>query len=264
MLIKKDIATQPLVFLMIDSSDHMTGKTGLSPTVTLSKNGASFASPSGSISEIGYGWYQVAGHASDTNTLGTLVLHATASGADPVDDRYEIIACDLQDATSLGLSRIDAAISSRSTYAGTDSTGVTTLLTRLPDTLSLAAVNAQLDTALADYDAPTQSEMAAAFTQIKGAGWDSETDTLEEIAAGSGSGGGGSGPSAADIADAVWDEALADHATAGSAGAGVANASSAGDPLVNAVPGSYIAGSAGDALARIFDVKTIVQAGEEQ
>lgn len=261
MLIKKDNATQPLVFLMIDSSDHIAGKTGLAPAVTLSKNGASFAAPAGSISEVGHGWYQVAGHASDTNTLGALVLHATASGADPVDARYEVIACDLQDAASLGLSRIDAAVSSRSTYAGADSTGVSTLLTRLPDTLSLTAVNAQLDSALADYDAPTQSEMSAAFTQIKGAGWDSETDTLEEISASSD--GGDSGPSAADIADAVWDEALSEHATSGTAGAGVTNASSAGDPLLNAVPGSYAAGSAGDALARIFDIKTIVQAGEE-
>lgn len=232
MLIKKDIATTPLLFLLIDASDHLTGKTSLSPTVTLSKAGASFASPAGSVSEVGHGWYKVAGHASDTNTLGTLVLHATASGADPVDVRYEVIACDLADAAALGLSRLDAAISSRSTYSGADTTGVTTLLTRLPDTLSLSAVNAQLDAALTDYDPPTQSELTAAFTQIKGSGWDSETDTLLAIAA------------------AVDD-------IEGGGGGG-------GDPLSNEVPGSYATGTAGDALSRIYEIKTIVQAGEEQ
>ena len=47
-------------------------------------------------------------------------------------------------------------------------------------TLSAADVNAEVDTALSDYDAPTKAEMDAAFTEIKGAGWTS-TDTLEAI-----------------------------------------------------------------------------------
>lgn len=46
--------------------------------------------------------------------------------------------------------------------------------------LSSADVNAACDTALADYDGPTNAEMVAAFTQIKGATWDT-TDTLEAI-----------------------------------------------------------------------------------
>ena len=74
-----------LVFLMIDSTDHITGKTGLTPTVTISKNGGTFASPSGAVTEIANGWYKVAGNATDTNTLGPLALHATATGADPTD-----------------------------------------------------------------------------------------------------------------------------------------------------------------------------------
>jgi len=93
-LIKKDSAVRPLVFLMVDATDHVTGKTGLSPTVTISKNGGSFAAPSGSVSEIGSGWYKVAANATDSNTLGPLLLHATASGADPVDDRFDVVAVD--------------------------------------------------------------------------------------------------------------------------------------------------------------------------
>lgn len=91
---KQSNATYHLFFFMVDDTDHITGKTGLSPTVTISKNGASFGSPSGAVSEVGSGWYKVAGHATDSNTLGTLLLHATATGADPIDKEYEIVVFD--------------------------------------------------------------------------------------------------------------------------------------------------------------------------
>ena len=42
-------------------------------------------------------------------------------------------------------------------------------------------VNAEADTALIDYDPPTNTEMAAAFTEIKGGTWAAGTDTLEHI-----------------------------------------------------------------------------------
>lgn len=53
---------------------------------------------------------------------------------------------------------------------------------------------------------------------------------------------------AAQVADAVWDETLADHLTAGSTGAGLNAAGSAGDPWSTALPGAYGAGSAGKIL----------------
>lgn len=80
--------------MMVLASDHVSPAIGLSPTVTISKNGGSFASPSGSVTEIANGWYQLAGNATDRNTLGELLLHATGTGADPVDDRYDIVAHD--------------------------------------------------------------------------------------------------------------------------------------------------------------------------
>ena len=92
--LKQSQTTQNLLFLMVDSSDHLTGKTGLSPTVTLSKNGGTFASPIGTVSEIANGWYKVAGNATDSGTLGPLALHATATGADPVDVVFMVVAFD--------------------------------------------------------------------------------------------------------------------------------------------------------------------------
>jgi hypothetical protein len=90
--IKQGSTAYPLLFLMVDETDHVTGKTGLSPTVTIRKPGGSFAAPAGAVTEIGNGWYQVAGNATDTDTMGPLALHATATGADPADVLYEVVA----------------------------------------------------------------------------------------------------------------------------------------------------------------------------
>lgn len=55
-----------------------------------------------------------------------------------------------------------------------------------------------------------------------------------------------SAPSAADIADAVWEEAIADHSgTTGSTAEALNAAGAAGDPWTTALPGAYGAGSAG-------------------
>lgn len=99
-ILKQSSTAQPLMFLMIDSSDHISAKTGLSPTVTLSKSGGSFASPAGAVTEVANGWYKVAGNATDTGTLGPLILHATGTAADPVDIEYEVVAVDPQSATA--------------------------------------------------------------------------------------------------------------------------------------------------------------------
>lgn len=80
----------PILFFMTDETDHITGLTGLSPTVTLSKNGESFESAVGTIHEVGNGWYALAGNATDRDTLGTLILHAEATGSDPFDMDIEI------------------------------------------------------------------------------------------------------------------------------------------------------------------------------
>jgi hypothetical protein len=96
-VIKQSSTTFHLIFMMVDSTDHITGKTGLSPTVTISKAGSAFASPVGAISEIGSGWYKVAGNATDSASLGPLILHATATGADPVDTVFNVSAALVDD-----------------------------------------------------------------------------------------------------------------------------------------------------------------------
>jgi hypothetical protein len=121
--LQQSSTAQPLVFLMVDSTDHITGKTGLSPTVTLSKNGATFASPAGAVTEIGNGWYKVAGNATDTNTLGPLVLHATGTAADPVDVLYSVVAYNPQDSVRMGMTSLPNAAAEASGGIITRGTG---------------------------------------------------------------------------------------------------------------------------------------------
>lgn len=52
-------------------------------------------------------------------------------------------------------------------------------------------------------------------------------------------------PTAAAVADQVWDEVLSGHLTGGSTGAALNASGSSGDPWATALPGAYTAGSAG-------------------
>lgn len=83
--------TTPLKFLMVSSVDHLSPAIGLSPTVSIAKINGLFTSPAGAVVELGDGWYQVNGNVNDTNTVGPLLLHATAPGADPTDVQYEVV-----------------------------------------------------------------------------------------------------------------------------------------------------------------------------
>ena len=65
-------------------------------------------------------------------------------------------------------------------------------------------------------------------------------------------------PSAATVADAVWDESLAGHATAGTAGALLTASGAASDPLLNLVPGAYASGTAGYILGSINPAQVTV------
>src|SRR2546430_17290735 len=92
MVLLKQSTSRSRMILMIDSADHITGKTGLTLTVTLSKDGAAFAAMGGSVTEISSGWYKLALNTTDTNTLGDLAINATATGADPTDLSDPVLA----------------------------------------------------------------------------------------------------------------------------------------------------------------------------
>ncbi len=127
-LLQQSSTAQPLCFLMVQSLDHVSPLIGASPTVTLSKAGGAFASPSGTVTEIANGWYKVAGNTMDTGTLGPLILHATAASGDPADREFNVVAYNPQDAVHLGLTAIpNAAAGAKGGLPVLDSTNGTQL-----------------------------------------------------------------------------------------------------------------------------------------
>lgn len=82
---------EPLQFVLVNDNDHLTPVLNANPTVYISKNAATFALPTGTVVEVGNGWYEVQANAIDVGTLGPLILHAYATGCDPVDLLYEVL-----------------------------------------------------------------------------------------------------------------------------------------------------------------------------
>jgi hypothetical protein len=106
--LRQSTAYNLLVF-MTDSSDHIAGKTGLTLTITASKDGAAFESIAPTVTERGNGWYNLALTTSHTDALGDLGIHVTGTGADPSD-----LICQVQAFIATVATNIDATISSRS------------------------------------------------------------------------------------------------------------------------------------------------------
>jgi len=101
-----------LPFFLVSSVDGKSGVTGLgtAPVVTLSKNGGAFAAAAGTVSEIGSGWYALAGNTTDSNTLGPLLLHAVGTGADPADVKFHVTAIDPRTVPATALLDLAAGI----------------------------------------------------------------------------------------------------------------------------------------------------------
>ena len=109
-LVQQSTANDPLFFFLVLTSDHISPATGLAPTVTLSKNGAAFGAPAGAVTEIANGWYQVAGNATDTNTLGDILLHASVATADNCDlVAAQVVSFNPRNA-NLGLTNVSANV----------------------------------------------------------------------------------------------------------------------------------------------------------
>lgn len=214
--IQQSTTTWPLVFFMTDSSDHVSGKTGLSPTVTLSKNGGAFASPAGAVSEIASGWYKVAGNATDSGTLGPLALHATGSGADACDLLYEVVAINPQ-STAYGL-----VLAKTTNITGLNDIAATAVVSSGAITTSGGAVSTV--TTLTNLPAITANWLTAAGTA---------TDFGDEIAS------------------AIWKDTTAgDFTAANSIGKSIMNGVALGTGLtINAYTGNTA--QTGDAFARI-------------
>lgn len=179
----KQSTAKNVMVLMVDSTDHVTGKAGLTLTITASKDGGAFASISPTVTERGNGWYSLALTASHTDTLGDLALHITGAAADPADMvlLVEAGATDADVSTRLAMasysappaaSVIRAEIDANSTKLDVAvSTRLATAGYTAPDNATIGAIAVYVDTEVAAIKAKTDNLPAnpAAATDIPSA-----------------------------------------------------------------------------------------------
>lgn len=234
---------------MIDSTDHITGKTGLTLTITLSKNGAAFSTITPTVTDRGSGWYNLALTTAHTDTLGDFVLHITATGADPYDYRDKITVVTVDDVVraTTPANTLDVSATGE---AGLDfanikqATGSTTLSNITIPTVTAVTNDVGITQAGADK---VWSTTARALTDKANFTLADNAISAAKIAASALNGKGDwllagnytSPPTVAAIATAVWQDTTAGDFTV---------ASSIGRALyINAVPGAagghFIAGS---------------------
>ncbi len=119
--------TKVIPIFMADATTPTVGKTGLTLSVTLSKNGGAFTAAAGTVSELTGGHYYLAPTSADTGILGPLVVRVTATGAVDFAASYRIVAFDPYSAANLGIGALPAsgtlAVKPAVTLASTDVSG---------------------------------------------------------------------------------------------------------------------------------------------
>ena len=89
MIIRKGDSTRVILY-MSDATDNESPETGITPTVTLSKNGGAFAAATNAAVEISNGFYYVTLSVTETNAAGPLIVRATGTGANTWIDIHEV------------------------------------------------------------------------------------------------------------------------------------------------------------------------------
>ena len=223
-MLKQSTARNLMVFLTA-SSDHVTGLTGATLTITASKNGAAFASITPTVTERGDGWYNLALTTAHTDTLGDLVLHITAASADPIDLREQVFA---------GLPGESVTVSSIGTDVITSTALASSAVTEIA-----TGVRTELATELGRIDVATSTRLATSGYTVPPTASANATAVRSELTTELGridvavstrlaTAGYTTPPTVGDIADAVWDEAISGHLSAGSTGKALDDASAGG------------------------------------
>ncbi len=181
---------------------------------------------------ISNGYYGVTLSTTDTGTLGRLRLTFEATGVLPAWEDFVVVPANVYDSLVAGSDKLytDAVeISSSRMAADNVEANIGNLNASIAglNNLSAAQVNAEVDTALADYDPPTKAELdsglaglnnlsaAEVNAQAAAALTAYDPPTKAELDAGLAA---LNDPTPAAIADAVWDEARTGHVTVGTFG----------------------------------------------
>lgn len=160
----KQSTARNLCVFMTDSTDHITGKSGLTLTMTASKDGAAFASITPTPVDLGNGWYSLPLTTTHTNTLGDLAIHITATGADPTDILCQVTV-DLPGGT---VSSVTGNVAGNVTGSVGSVTGLTAS--------DVGAIKAKTDNL--PPDPADASDLVALFNAIPAAVWNDLTSAL--------------------------------------------------------------------------------------
>lgn len=204
--------------LIIDSADHLTGKTGLSAGLTIyaTKAAGTPATITPTVTELdatnAKGLYKLALTTSHTDTLGELQLHITGSGMDPLDVKWEVATYLPGEAATL---QTDQAVNTTK-VGGTSQTGRDLGASVIAASISSGGISAAsfaagaIDAAAMATDAITSAELAtSAVTEIVTA---ILTTAMTEAYAAD-----GAAPTLAQILFMVWSR-LAEFTLTGTAG----------------------------------------------
>lgn len=119
------------MLFMADAADNASGKTGLTLTITLSKDGGTFSSITPTITERGNGWYALSLTASHTDTLGDFALHVTGTNAVPTDILALVVAS-LPGNDTARFDTIDATLAIIASYIDTEVAAIKAKTDNLP------------------------------------------------------------------------------------------------------------------------------------
>lgn len=162
-------ARRRIPVLLVDSTDGFTPKTGqTAPTVTISKNGATAVTGAGTFTEVANGVYYYEFTAGEADTLGWIALNVQKATCRQYNAIIQVMAYDYAAGTNLGLTNLDAAITTRMasfTYTAPPSTN--DIWTFSPRTLTSGA-------------APSATTIADAVLNRKLDSTGDGTDTLNE------------------------------------------------------------------------------------
>lgn len=113
------------------------------------------------------GWYEfgIPNAALASGSRSVAIHFKGATNMVPVLIEIELTGWDNQDATAGGISRIDAAISSRSTYAGGDTSGTTTLLSRIGSSITISGGKIAATLASTDVTGNVAADLQTIKTQ---------------------------------------------------------------------------------------------------
>lgn len=238
---------------LVDATDGLTPETGESGgQAQISKVGGAWANTTATLTAVGNGHYYVELTATELNTLGYFAIRYKSANTAEFNMDGQVISFDLMAAvaqTGDAYARLGAPAGAS---VSADILAIDNLVDDLESRLgtpSNLGSGATVAANLADIEAQTDDIGVAgaglsAIPAVTVGTINANVVTASALAA----------DAVNEIADQVWDEAIAGHLSAGSTGEALNAAGSAGDPWTTALPGAYGAGTAGSRIGRIPDV----------